>query len=895
MDPVSRGAPPLTATYRLQLHEDFPLDAVRRIAPYLARLGVSHLYLSPVTTARPGSTHGYDVADPTRANPELGGEEALTALSTELRRLGLGVVLDVVPNHMGVGPSNPMWEDMLARGRESPYARWFDVDWQAGTEARVKGKILLPVLGARFEEVLGKGEIALVRQDGTVRVKYFDHTFPTDPATVRDLPGDLDAWVRGEDGAERLREFLGRQHYALAFWRRAASEINYRRFFDINELAGLRQEDPEVFAATHARVLDWLADGKVDALRIDHIDGLRDPLGYLERLRAAAAERRPGEAIPVFVEKILSPGEHLRQEWPVAGTTGYEFLNDLEALFLDPPGAARMEHEYRRVTGLPDELDFPEIAHRGKTAVLHGSLAADVGRLARVLWPAVKPHAGPLGVDRRAIAHAIAEIIAALPVYRTYADGRAKLHRDDRAVLKQALKRVHDRGTEFRAAVDLVGKVLLGEEARDHRGAREFVLRFQQTSGPATAKGVEDTALYAYVPVASRNEVGGEPDRPLDAAARLLHQANAERATAWPLALVCTNTHDTKRSADLRARVDVLTEMPELWTRHFEAWHGMNRGHRGRSRRRIVPDVSAEWLLYQTLVGIWPVAADGAVPDAGALASLRDRVIAYMEKATREAKSRTSWTDPDPAWEEALKGFVTAILDARRSARFLEELSAFAAIVARPGVWTALSRALVHATVPGTVDVYQGDELWNLAMVDPDNRRPVDYALRERLLRELDERREREGAAALAASLLASTDEGRLKLYVTSSALRLRRERPGLFREGGYEGIAATGRRATHLFAFARGTGDARVVVAVPRLTVALSGGAAPVGPEVWCDTRLPLPPLAKGRIWTDRLTGRTLEPDGDPVPAGALFETLPVALLVSEEGGRNASPGRSS
>jgi (1->4)-alpha-D-glucan 1-alpha-D-glucosylmutase len=892
---VSRGAPPLTATYRLQLHKDFPLDEARRIAPYLARLGVSHLYLSPVTTARPGSTHGYDVADPTRANPELGGEEALAALSDELKRLGLGLVLDVVPNHMGIGPSNPMWEDMLARGRESAYAPWFDVDWTAGTEARVKGKILLPVLGAKFEEVLAKDEISLVRQDGRVRVKYFDHTFPADPATTRDLPDDLAQWAKGEEGRTRLAEFLGRQHYALAFWRRAASEINYRRFFDINELAGLRQEDPAVFEATHARVLEWLADGKIDALRIDHIDGLRDPLGYLENLRDAAAERRPGETVPVFVEKILSPGEHLREEWPVAGTTGYEFLNDLEALFLDPPGVARMEQEYRRATGLPDKLDFPEIAHRGKTAVLHGALAADVGRLARVLWPAVKSEAAKVDVDRRAIANAIAEVIAALPVYRTYADGRTKLHREDRAVLKKALKRVHDRGTEFRAAVELVGKVLLGELAPEHARAREFVLRFQQTSGPATAKGVEDTALYSYVPVASRNEVGGEPDRPLEDSVRLLHAANGERASDWPVALVCTNTHDTKRSADLRARVDALTEMPELWTRHFDAWHEMNRRHRGRSRRRIVPDVSAEWLLYQTLVGIWPVAADGSPPDAETLESLRDRVIAYMQKATREAKSRTSWTDPDPAWEEALERFVTAILDAKQSARFLKELSAFAAVVARPAIWNALSRALVHATVPGTTDVYQGDELWNLAMVDPDNRRPVDYGRRERLLRELDERREREGPERLAASLLASADEGSLKLYVMSQALRLRRERADVFRGGGYEGLAAIGGRASHLFAFARGAEDERVVVVVPRLTVALSNGDAPVGRKAWCDTRLPLPPLATGRVWTDRLTGRTISPERGAVAVGELFEVLPLALLVSEADGRNAAPGRSS
>ena len=868
----------LTATYRLQVHKGFSLAQAREIVPYLARLGISHAYTSPILAARPGSTHGYDVADPTRVNPELGGDEARLALVRALREHGMGFVLDIVPNHMGTGPANPMWEDVLAHGRGSRYAKWFDIDWE-DPSADFRGKVMVPILGDRLEKVIERDELSLVRQGGAVRLAYFDHTFPLDPATTADLPQRLDDWAKGPDGRERLRALLRRQHYRLAFWRRAAEEIDYRRFFDINELIALRQEDAEVFTETHALVLGWIADGTLDGLRVDHVDGILDPLAYLERLRAEVTRRRPGAEVPVFVEKILSPGEHLRLEWPVQGTTGYEFLNDLEALFLDPAGMARIEAGYRKALRLPGEMTFAAVAHRGKREVLRNAFAADVSRLVRRLKAAVPEAVRRHELDARALGAAIVELIAALPVYRSYVDARRGVHPDDRRVIKRAIERAHARDEAPRAAVDVAGGALLRDERGDAGRILAFTQRFQQTSGPATAKGVEDTALYRWVPLASRNEVGGEPDRDLATAVDQLHRANAERAEAWPLALVCTNTHDTKRSADVRARIDVLTEEPEEWLRLFDRWHRANASLRGRSGRRSAPDASAEWLLYQTLVGVWPLGGEG-VPPREELDALCERVQKYMEKASREAKTRTKWTEPDVAWEKGVMGFIAAILDPARSGDFLHELSAFARSIARPGMWNALARALVHCTAPGTPDVYQGDELWNFALVDPDNRRPVDFAERARALDELDALFAARGGPAASAELLASPEDGRIKLHVMTSALRLRRRLGRLFGGGRYVPLVAEGARAAHLFAFARADDEGTVIVAVPRLTVSLSAGAAPVR-GAWGDTQLRLPPELRDAHFTDALSGAAVRASGGAIRAAELFAHLPVALLA--------------
>ncbi|MBI4502579.1 MAG: malto-oligosyltrehalose synthase, partial [Gemmatimonadetes bacterium] len=617
---------PLTATYRLQLHQDFGFEEAHEILPYLERLGISHVYTSPVLAARPGSTHGYDVVDPGHVNPEFGGDEGRRAFVEALEHHGLGHVLDIVPNHMGIGQANRYWEDVLAKGRQSPYAQWFDVDWSGGIREaadRPRAQVILPVLGDELETVLGRGELALVLEDGGSRLQYCDRSFPIAPESTANLPSSgLDAWSDGLEGHERLRQLIAQQHYRLAFWRRGAREINYRRFFDVADLAALRMERPEVFEAVHARVLEWVADGSVDGLRVDHIDGLRDPLAYLIRLREEVNSRldlprtthHAPRTFPVFVEKILSPEEQLREDWPVDGTTGYDFLNDLEALFVDPEGFEKIRSQYLRFCRIPGhERGFASVAYGGKLKILRGSLRADVRRLARLLFPIARAALPDSRITRASIARALEKLLAYFPVYRTYVDGRpGPVHSDDRRWINRALERALEDPLVDRPLAELVARVLTKEAwdelPRRQRTRRlEFIQRFQQTTGPAAAKGVEDTALYQWVPLASLNEVGGDPGRSLGDAVQRLHRANCERAAKWPQALICTSTHDTKRSADVRARLDVLSEIPDQWLAAVRRWRRINRPLRGRAGRRIVPDPNTEYLLYQTLVGIWPV------------------------------------------------------------------------------------------------------------------------------------------------------------------------------------------------------------------------------------------------------------------------------------------------
>jgi (1->4)-alpha-D-glucan 1-alpha-D-glucosylmutase len=960
---------PLRAAYRLQLHGDFAFADAAAVVPYLERLGVSHAYLSPVLAARRGSTHGYDVTDPRRLNPELGGADGWRALGRAVRRRGLGVLLDVVPNHMAASHENPAWCDVLEHGRASPYARWFDIDWYAASD-ELRGRVLLPVLGARLGEVLERRELSLGVRDGRVEVRYFEHVFPVDPQTVprvlgagldaaraaaaadggfarlaellarhaalpprsvagdgrsrrRDdaerLAGELAALARaeptvaahlaeaaaafaaGEAGPARLRRFLDRQAYLLVYWRRAAREINYRRFFNINELVALRAEDPAVFEETHAQVLAWVRDGEVDGLRIDHVDGLRDPRGYLERLRAAVDERRgrPGARVPILVEKILSPGERLRAEWPVEGTTGYEVLNDLEALFVEPAGYAAIERRYRRLLR-PEapEVDFATVAREGKRLVLRGSLSADVGRLVKLLEPVARRDPRAAALPRARLLDAVVETIVALGVYRTYVDAGEervgpRATDEDAAWVERAVAEARGRADD--AALDLLREVLLLRGLDDlppaERLARRRVAsRFQQVSGPATAKGVEDTALYLYVPLVSRNEVGGEPDRDLAEADAAFHAGNAERAARWPRALVTASTHDTKRGADTRARLDVLSEVADDWWRLTERWRRANVGHRGRSGRRWAPDANTEYLLYQTMVGIWPVSDHGGagappMPDAATLDELRGRLRAYMEKAVREGKSRSGWVDQDPAFEAALGAFIDALFDPARSAPFLAELGAFARRIARPGWWNGLSRTLLHLTIPGVPDLYQGTELWDFTLVDPDNRRPVNYPHRAKLLDELvaahrslsPERRR-----GLVRDLVARPEDGRVKLYLVHRLLQARLAHPALFAEGSYEPLAADGPAARHVVAFARRAPDGRsaAVAVASRWTVALTDGPAPTGPRAWGDTTLPVAP---GGAWRCALTGRLLPSDG-ALPLAEALADAPVGLLISDE-----------
>jgi (1->4)-alpha-D-glucan 1-alpha-D-glucosylmutase len=957
---------PIRATYRLQLNSGFTLESARAIVPYLAKLGISHIYASPVLRSRPGSTHGYDVVDPTRLDPELGSDASWNALIADLRAHGMGMVLDIVPNHMGVGADNPFWDDLFANGPASRYATWFDIDWN--TPARgLRGRVLIPILGRERSECVNANEITLAIEDGRFRIRYFDHSFPLDPATlpavlehaIAALPHDaapadvgelsairraLDAlpprralsaalverrqteapallrrlealaarssaveralesaarsFATGIEGHARLEALLDSQVYALVFWRRAAHEINYRRFFDINELVALRMEDPAVFGATHRRIIQWVKDGQLDGLRIDHVDGLRNPRDYLDRLGAAIRQVLAGSEIPIFVEKILSGRERLRAEWPVAGTTGYEFLAQLDAVFVSPDGRAQIERAYRDFLGIRrPELGFHEVAVRSKAFILRGSLASDVQRLARLLAPIARRDARTRALTRAQLSEGIVLLIARLPVYRTYAEAGARsMHEDDRAALERALADARAAALVRAPLLALLHDIFLGdiaslgEERRAERDA--FVLRFQQVSGPATAKGIEDTALYRYSPLLSLNEVGADPAGELRDAVGHFHDANIERSTRWPGTMLATSTHDTKRSADVRARINALSEFPGEWARQLAQWERAHRDLKRRVRDKLAPDAQMQYVLYQTLVGLWPTREPGA-EERNALC---ERVSELARKAAREAKARTSWTDPDEEYESALAAFIRALFE---RAEFLRELQAFVDSTAPAGAWNAIARTVLHLTSPGVPDIYQGDELWNYALVDPDNRRPVSYDARERLLAELDTMSPGGDIPQQSSPLqFTAFDRDALRLALVRTLLQLRAAHHPLFAHGSYIPLAAHGPLGEHVVAFARRLhplasaplSSPAAIIVVPRLTHAFAPTAPPMG-ELWRDTALHLPSDLADHRWRDAISGRelTLPPHAstDPaspiaIPISSVLATAPVAVLVA-------------
>lgn len=955
------AGPPLVATYRLQLHADFTFaDAVAQV-PYLRRLGVSHVYLSPVLAARAGSTHGYDVVDPGHASPALGGEAGFDALADAVRAHGMGLVLDVVPNHMGVGDGNPYWDDVLAFGRESPYARWFDVAWEH--LARIgRRQLVLPILGDELAAVLDRGELTLALEPRGFRVRYYDHSFPLDPRTAHRLfawahsyefpaDGGLDsaellllrdalmpergqtlgrgdaeravhalaeraarvpalgayvAWVlerfaQGDDGRYRLEALLDLQHWRVTHWRRAWRELNYRRFFDISDLVALRAEDPAVFEATHRWMLERVARGQVHGVRVDHVDGLRDPLAYLRRLRAALDRAAPdGAHVPVWVEKILTHGERLRDDWPVDGTTGYEALNEIEAPLIDVHGFATIERAYRRQMRLKEGAPgFPEVAARGKELVLRTAFRPEIRRAVRALVKVAR-HARA-GFPPPVLAEAVLRLAAALPVYRSYVAcddaGRVRADAEDRAVVARALAGALPRSAgdaTAEAALHWVAAVLVGDApdadapAPVLRAAAEFALRFQQTSGPATAKGVEDTALYRWTPLASLNEVGGEPDRDLARAGEALHAAMSERATRHPRALVTVTTHDTKRTADARARLDALALHAERWAECVRTWRRRHAGLRPRAAslrgEQSAPDANLAWLLYQAFACIWP--AGVAEPDAEAREALGARVAAYAEKAAREAKTHTSWVDQSAEWEAGVRAWVRALATEPAGAAFRAELAALLADVEPDARRLGLARVALHLLGPGVPDVYQGDEHRLLALVDPDNRRAVDFARRAAALDALE-------AAAPALVDVAQRDEAEAaaadaeKLALVRACLALRASHPALAAErGGYAPVAVVGAPADAVFGFVRAAGltesatGAAVAVLVAR--PATLGGGEGVGA-----VRVLLPGGAAGWQSAPGFPGAPLPPaDADgALPASALLDGRSVVVLVRGTG----------
>ena len=879
------------ATYRVQLHGGFIFDDAAAIVDYLADLGISHLYCSPFLQAAPGSTHGYDVVDHHRLNAELGGEEAYDRLCRALAGRGMSQLVDIVPNHMAIsGRENAWWWDVLENGRSSRYASYFDIDWDP-PEDRLRLRVLMPVLGDHVGRCIDRGEITLIRERGSFEFRYFDHAAPVSPRTLDELLGGVAAHVKSDHLAsiatalgrlppsadtdresveERHRDkevlranlaellsehpevataideavaalnadgdamdaLLERQNYRLAYWKVAGQELDYRRFFDISTLIALRSENLFVFADTHDKMIELVREGRVAGLRVDHVDGLRQPAEYLQLLRHAV-----GPETYIVVEKILEADESLPQAWAVEGTSGYDFAAGVNGLFVDPAGEGALDEVYAGVVEEPEA--YESLVHRNKHLVMREVLAADVNRLTNLLVAVCERHRCYRDYTRQDLSRALREVLAGLDVYRTYArPGGAQPSADDVARVEAAVARAK----QSRQEVDedlfaFLGEILLmrypGEKEDD------LALRFQQLSGAVMAKGVEDTTFYQYNRLVSLNEVGGNPGH-FGTRVETFHAHNAKMAVDWPATLLATSTHDTKRSEDVRARISLLSEIPEEWGAAVRRWTDMNSRHKSDG----MPDRNTEYLLYQALVGAHPLTVD--------------RAVAFMEKASREAKEHTSWVDPVPDYDEALAGFVRAVV---ADEGFTADLAQFAAPLVAAGRRTSLAQTLLKLASPGVPDIYQGTELWDLSLVDPDNRRPVDYGARRRLLEKV--------RASSAAEVLASDDDGGPKLWLIHRALDVRRRLDGCFVGGGYEPLTASGGGAANVVAFVRSDphSDGAVAVIVPRLTMGLRDG--------WGGTTVELPP---GR-WVDELGGSTA--NGGSVSLDALLSGFPVALLV--------------
>jgi (1->4)-alpha-D-glucan 1-alpha-D-glucosylmutase len=923
------------ATYRLQFHAGFGFRDAAALAPYLARLGVSHVYASPFLKARPGSSHGYDMVDHNSLNPELGDEAAFREMSAAFRAHGLGQVLDFVPNHMGVGGAdNPWWLDVLEWGPDSQYAGWFDIDWDPDRRY-LTGKLLIPFLGEQYGAVLESGQLELrfeAETGGLAVWAYGTHKLPVCPlhyarilgddhpelerlgdafanlpdlrphvaerardlqaglaalareredvraaldaaiAALNGTAGDLDSW-RGLDA------LIADQHWRAAHFRVAADDINYRRFFNINELAGIRMELPELFDHAHRTVFALLADGTLDGLRIDHVDGLLDPKGYLVRLR----ERAP-RPFYLVVEKILARHEALREDWPVDGTTGYEFANLLLGLLADPAGEEALDRAYAEFAG--DPPPFAAVVRDCKLRIMQNEMASELNVLARDAGRIARQNPRTADFTRNILMRGLREIVAAFPVYRTYVDADAAPTEADRRDLDWAVAQARRNEPDLDPSVfDFLHRLLSTDlvaqpgSGYSRQIVTRFAMRVQQYSGPVMAKGLEDTAFYRWNRAAALNEVGGHPDH-LGLALPAFHRANTARCARWPGAMLSTSTHDTKRGEDTRARLLVLTEMPEEWARNVRAWSRILRARRGDVEGTAPPDRNDEYLLYQLLLGAWPAELTEAPLDPDAVRDFAARIEGAMRKSVREAKLHSSWAAPNTAYEDALLGFVRDALTLDASAAFLDAFLPFQARVARLGLENSLVQVALKLTLPGMPDIYQGAELWDLSLVDPDNRRPVDFAQRARLLEEVSAAMARDPLAAVR-EMLGTWRDGRLKLAVTARLLALRRRHPKLFAEGGYTPLPATGDAADRICAFARSCGEERLVVVARRFPARSWDG----------DAALPLPPALAGIAWRDLLTGREAEA-AETLPLGELLGDLPVAVLVPASAASMLSDG---
>ena len=878
------------STYRIQLHKNFTFDDASAIASYLSMLGITHVYSSPYLQAAPDSMHGYDVVDHARVNEELGGAEAHARFSKMLGENGLGQVLDIVPNHMAIGQQNRFWWDVLENGAASRYASFFDIDWQP-QEERLRDKVLVPILGDQYGRVIEAGEIQLVRSGPRFLVEVAGQTFPVSPTSVplilipaadyansdtlrfiaasfgrlpqpsfedrrtvlarhRDktvLNGLLErlcaedyqtclAIDRSIDEINKnhdaLDDFLNQQNYRLSYWKTADQQLGYRRFFDVNNLIGLRMERAHVFEETHALILEWLRKGVLDGVRVDHPDGLRDPLEYFERLRAAAPDAW------IIGEKILEPGEFLRNSWPIEGTSGYDFLNVALGVLVKPEGLQELTKIYADFTGQPTH--FPSIAHDKKIAVMQEALGSDVNRLTTIFVEICETNRNHRDYTRAEVRRALRELAGCFAIYRTYVvPSRNEILDEDRSYISRAVTCAKDNRSDIPSGLfDFLESVLMMKVTG--RLESEFVLRFQQFTSPVMAKGVEDTAFYCFNRLTAMCEVGGDPGRD-GLSLKDFHAYQHTMQETHPCTMTTLSTHDTKRSDDVRARLAVLSEIPEEFAAYLQEAAGIN----AQFKQQAYPDPNTEYFLYQTLIGAWPISAD--------------RAKTYMMKAVHEAKQQTSWVDNNKPFEDAVNAFIDSILT---HPPFLQATEKIVGRVMLAGRINSLTQTLLKHTAPGVPDLYQGGELWDLSLVDPDNRRPVDYKLRRRLLTELPKL----SNAEVLARLSSAEDEGLPKLFLINRALHLRKDHPEWFGPGAtYMPLAAQGAHAGNLIAYTRGM---KLVTIAPRLSLDL----------FWGDTTLNLP----AGSWRNALTGQTGL--SGTIRIEQIFKDFPVALLSLED-----------
>ena len=927
-------------TYRLQFHKEFTLGDARGLLPYLKALGITHIYTSPLFKALPGSPHGYDICDQNRINPEIGSREGLEAFHRALAEHGIGLVLDFVPNHMGVGPGfNRWWTDVLENGPSSAYAAYFDIEWHP-LKRELENKVLLPILGDQYGRVLEQGHFELRFERGAFFLCYLGRILPLEPSTLRPILAEVlsklspphstvadelasiltglehlppptercpnkmterarekeiiksrlfrlcqrapavEALIRkhlagiesgGRDGHyEALDALLNRQAYRLAYWRVAAEEINYRRFFDVNDLAALRMELPEVFEATHGLVLELIANGTVQGLRIDHVDGLADPRAYLDTLRArilSSGGAAPKNGFYLVVEKILAPGEKLQSQWPVQGTTGYEFGAQVTELLIQHEAEAAFDRIYEKFTGQPSR--FGEVVYRGKLLTMRAMMASDINALGAMLNRLSETHRWYRDFTLNALTTAVREVIACFSVYRTYLRPESEPGPEDTRVIHRAIRAARRRNPALeRTVFEFVRDMLIPPRGNPHPvnegDRRAFVAKFQQCTGAIAAKGVEDTAFYVYNRLVALNEVGSDPSL-FGQSLERFHEFNRERQRTCPHGLLATSTHDSKRSEDVRARIAGLSELAPEWSRALRHWRALNAGHHTPLGEESAPDANEEYLFYQTLLGTWPMAP---LPAADYPQYIR-RIQAYMRKALAEAKTNSSWIEPNEEWEAATDRFVEQAMDPAPGNRFLAALKPMADQVAQLGCVNALSQIVLKLTCPGVPDFYQGQELWDLSLVDPDNRRPVDYGIRQRMLAAIE-------SGADPEELLRHWRDGRIKLWITHRLLQARREFPEVFAHGTYEPIPAEGAFAACCVAFERRTNAHRLLVIVPRLTARL--GFPPTG-AAWADSRIA---SLGASSWRNLITGTSMEFANEPIPMSVLLERFPIAVLAA-------------